>query len=124
MDGDKKDRNLGVGLDQSDADRETHEARYIVNFKPLHELASVCFNCFDAQVQALGNVLCRLPFGDELKNFTLAHAESRQRTRWPVRPFTVDLDGILRHSGSQVGFTLPTVLIANSSSASSAPFKR
>src|SRR5690349_9398380 len=74
---------LGVGLDQSDTDREANEAGHIMNFEPFHQLASVCFNRLHAQVEALSDIFRGMSFRDELQNFSLAHTELGQRTGRP-----------------------------------------
>ena len=101
----KPKRGLGIGLDQSDPHRETDESRHIVNVEPLHQLTSVGFDGFHAQVQTVGNFFRGLPFRDELEDFALTHAQFRQRTGRPFRLFTVGLNGILRNRRGQVPLT-------------------
>ncbi len=63
----ERDRSrLGIRLDQPDSHRESDQPRHIVNFKPFHQLTSVCFNGFHAQVQAVRDVFRGLAFRDQL----------------------------------------------------------
>ena len=82
--GEYERQELGVELDKSYPHRKADESRYIVNVEPLHQLTSVSFDRFDAQVQALSDVFRRLPFCDELQDFSLTHAEPCQ---WAGGPF-------------------------------------
>ena len=46
-------KELGVGLDHSDTDCKTDEPWHIMNFESLHQLTSMGFDRFDAQIEML-----------------------------------------------------------------------
>jgi hypothetical protein len=47
-----------------------------MDFQAFHQLRSMSFDGFHAQVQPLSDLFCRAPFGNQLQDFPLAPGET------------------------------------------------
>ena len=67
--------SLFFGRNQPSANRESHQARDIVDLQSAHQLEPMRLDRLDADPEQRGNFLCRLPFGDALQYFPLPKRE-------------------------------------------------
>jgi hypothetical protein len=102
-----------------------------MNIEPLHQLGPMRLDCPDADTQSLRDILGRVPFRDQLQNFALARGQLLVRGRCsPVpillTPGTLQVLGNhhLRDRWAEIRFTTDEALIASTSSAVAAFFRR
>src|SRR5687767_1110089 len=59
--------------------RVSNQACHVPGFKPLHQLAAVRFDGFDADPQLQRNLFCRGAFSNKLENLTLSRRKVATR---------------------------------------------
>lgn len=69
---DNQEGSLLLGRDQTRTDGVAHQPRNIMDAEPFHQLRTVCFDGFRAQLQDVRYVFRRVTFCKELQNFSLA----------------------------------------------------
>ena len=82
--------------DQSNANREAHETRQIMDIEAAHDLGPVCLNGLDAEVQPLRNGLARVSFRHQLQDLALTWRQSLERADLAAAALDVGRDDALR----------------------------
>src|SRR5437899_4075217 len=93
----------GVGADDSRADGPAHQACYVVDVEPVHDLAAVRLDGLDGEVEPLSDLLAGEALGHELKDLPLPRGEEVEHARL-AHPPQVFVHDVLRDGGRQVRF--------------------
>src|ERR1700730_8334500 len=83
--------------DQSDAKREAHEARQVMDIEAAHDLCPVCLNGLDAEAQQLRNRFARVSFCHQLQDLALTWSERVERRDATACSIDVVVDDLPRH---------------------------
>ncbi len=87
-----RDVSSGFCRHEAGADGVAYEPRHIVDIQPVHQFAAMCVNGLHAQLQLIGDVFCRAPFGNDLQHFTLSRGQvgEREGLLFPVGQIILD----------------------------------
>src|SRR5207237_256600 len=97
---------LPFGGNQAGTNRESNQARHVMNVQPRHELEAMRFHGLDADPKRMTNFLRVFSFGDELQDLALARRELFQRAFFSRRVLKIALHDRPRDRRTKISLAL------------------